>query len=97
MSENEIIAQFMGVTTHFDMIGNENPDYNCWDFIMPVCEEITKLGDVDVIICVNGSVIITFDDGVAYFKQTKSEGRGPIEVIKEAIIDFILWYNNNHI
>lgn len=97
MEETDLIAQFMGTEIKMDMMGNEKPDYESWNELMPVCEKIRSLGNIDVVISIGGSVVISFDDGEAYYKQTKGMGRNSIDTIQEAVLDFIDFYNNNHI
>jgi len=64
-----------------------------WDWLMPVVEKIRELGCVDIVISIKGSVVISWDDGIAYFKQTSGNGRNSIQTTYEAVIEFIKWYN----
>lgn len=68
-----------------------------WDWLMPVCEKIIRIGNIDFVISLGGSTCISFDDGVVYYNFIKGRGRGTIETVYEAVVDFINWYNNNHV
>ncbi len=97
MEEADLIARFMGTEIKMDMMGNEVPNYKSWNEIMPVCEKIRTLGNIIVDIELGGRVIISFDDGVAFYTKKYCYATKNIEAVYAAVIDFIKFYNNNKI
>lgn len=93
MEDNELIAQFMGIELKYDMMGNDSPDYCAWGNLMKVVEKIRYLGSIDFVISIGGSTIISWDDGVAYYRNTNGLGRKSMETTREAIVEFIKWHN----
>lgn len=69
--------------------------HESWDWIIPVVEKIQSLGAIDFVISVGHSVVVSWDDGTAYFEQTKGSGNKSIETVYAAVILFIKWYNND--
>lgn len=68
-----------------------------WSWLMPVCEKIRTLGNIIVDIELGGRVIISFDDGVAFYTKKYCYATKNIEAVYAAVIDFIKFYNNNKI
>jgi len=96
MTGEDLIARFMGTEIKINMMGGETIRYNkSWDDLMPVLDKIHSLACIDVVISINGSCIISVDDGVAYYCQMKGRGRKSIETVYDSVLDFIKWYNNN--
>lgn len=75
--------------------GDEMLYNSSWDWIIPVCEHIRSLGSVIVDIELGSRVIISFDDGVAFYTKKHCYATKNIEAVYTAVIDFIKFYNNN--
>jgi len=89
-----IDTHYMYGKRHWQSVYVSDMDFHKnWKSLMPVLEKIQSLGSIDVIISIKGSVIISYDDGTAYYEQTKGRGRNSIETAHEAAVKFIKWYN----
>lgn len=63
MSNNDLIAQFMGIEVKMDMMGNENPDYMTWNELMPVCIKIRKTTPYNSYLAIETtSIFVTIED-----------------------------------
>lgn len=102
MTDNEIIAEFMGVR-HIHMVKNMGYD-TCWRWLMNVVERIeqTPLIDHDdgpdekrIIVTIEpGYVVISVNGENTIVEETVPEGRTKIQMVYSAIVDYIKWFNN---
>ena len=99
---NRLIAQFMGIGTQLHLV--EHPKtgkyvnakyHSSWDWLMPVVEKIERLGFETVISDKNGCFIYyqgsNSQSGLRHKKG--NEDKTKIELVYEASIQFIQWYN----
>jgi hypothetical protein len=88
MSDNDVIAQFMGIEIKMDMMGNEKPDYMTWNELMPVCEKIMTL-QTNVTITNGSCKIKTWARGY----DTESICENLLISTYESVLRYIKWNN----
>lgn len=100
MSDNELIAEFMGVP-----VINDNPQqvirnyHNCWDYLMRVIEKIDTLDwlkgcQYSVIISSHQCVIKDdHEEEVISNSQWQKEGDTRLTFSYKAVVEFIKWHN----
>lgn len=99
MTDNELIAEFMGtrislvnpgrfyvdhITTVWPFTPNELQYNKSWDWLMPVVEKIFKM-----------DVVVKKRDKSAQIKITLIKGEISIATVHNAVVEFIKWYNAN--
>lgn len=92
IEEKHLINKFLGYPYNVKAYPEQLSWSSSWSWLMPVVEKIESLGAVDIIIG-RYECIITADDGISYFKETKSKGRTKIEMVYDSVVQFIKWYN----
>lgn len=92
MSDNEIIAEFMGhdVPNGYLNGSDRNSKYDTsWDWLMPVVEKIERIKGVHLVISELGCDIYSFGKRVSDSREDTK-----IKTVYKAVVSFIKWYSN---
>lgn len=97
---NKLIRIFMGKDDdHRFLIDDSNNGrllyHLSWDWLIPVVEKIRRM-NTDFVISFDNNVVVSVDDGTAYFDKVRVEEKINIISAYKACVNFIKWYNENY-
>lgn len=93
MTNNELIAQFMGTEVKVDMMGNDVPDYlNDFKSLMSVCFKITMDGCTHFSINKFNNLFHVYLGSGGEYDQVAESG-SPFAAIEACVLGYINSYN----